>query len=102
MPLKPSSLEVCQSAMFFFKSQVKSPTPEIERINGCRSSCKDFWREVYLVLDDCDETCHGKKLATWKSRHSRFVQAVRPIDILEGYDSDGQSDWVYEKHKKFE
>jgi hypothetical protein len=70
---------------------------DVSKINSCLSLCKDFWRDLYLVLD----TCPCNKIQTWEGRHSRFVSNVQPLDILEGYDDDGNKDYVYLKHEKF-
>ena len=63
-----------------------------EDVNKCRSLCKDFWRDVFLLLDRCDDV-GDRKLKTWSSRHVRFSQQVQRLD--------GTDDFVYQAHPKF-
>jgi len=73
---------------------------EAERINQCRSLCKDFWRDLFLLMD----TCGGfgdNKLKTWQNRHLRFVTQVKKLDVLDDYQHDGAEDYVYQAHSKF-
>jgi hypothetical protein len=71
-----------------------------ERVNACRSLCKDFWRDLFLLMDTCDEF-GDNKLRTWHNRHQRFVDQVQRLDVLKGYEHDGAKDYVYIPHKRF-
>lgn len=62
---------------------------EVEEINRCRSLTKDFWRVTFDYLEKAEPARKDE----YRSRHERFVKAVKPIDVLPGYEDE--SDAVY-------
>ena len=70
-----------------FKKQMEAVSNEakedVERINECRSRCKEYWRmvHVYSRTYGLDE----EEIAEFEPRHERFKKLVLPLDNLDGY-----------------
>lgn len=81
-----------------FKAQLESGSSQMAtEINLCRSNTKDFWRLVMGLVE-----FHGDalKLHYGPEHHQRFVQTVKPLDVLDGY-TDQTRDPVYDPKSVF-
>jgi len=68
----------------------KETRRQAEEINRCRSLTKDFWRLAFSYLKHVDVDIRND----YRSRHTRFVSTVQPIDKLPGYEDEPKT--VYE------
>jgi hypothetical protein len=71
-----------------FQSGVTARDPTAREINACRSMTKDFWRNAFLAMELSDASATQPWVRELGPRHDRFVRAVKPLDILEGYGAD--------------
>lgn len=64
----------------------------------CVDVTKEYWRDVRLMMVDCDTDMGSQRHQINAVRHRHFRQEARPLDVLgaEGYgEGDGKEDIVY-------
>ena len=76
---------------------VKQRSDEIVEINKCRSITKGYWRMVDKYLSAYSGFVDQDEIEEMKKKHSRFVELVKPLDILDGYTD--QEKLVYKMFK---
>lgn len=104
MPLQFSRMKVLQyGCLFEVPILVRKPSPseDSKEINRCRILCKDFWRDAFLLIDNCTTEIGERKISTWSSRHHRFRDQVQKLEVLDDYHDDGKEDYVYIPDPKF-